>query len=84
MPSQPHSKVQGKASKLTHAHPILREMTNKRVIAGIRQADLADKVGVSTQTLTLWERGRSQPTLFLLAAAIEALGGKLKVEWNQV
>ena len=82
MPSQPHSKIFGKASKLAHAHPIVREMTQRRVEMSLSQDVLAGQAGISTQTLMLWERGRAQPGLFLLSTAIEALGGKLKVDWN--
>lgn len=54
-------------------------MRKARVAAGLEQADLAKRVGVSRPTVSQWERGRSEPRATQLLAWADATGHH--IEW---
>lgn len=43
----------------------------------LRQCDLADRIGVTRETVAMWESGKRQPTLSMLHRYVHALGGEL-------
>lgn len=45
---------------------ILNNLKLARMKAGLRQIDLAEKLGVSESLVTKWETGRSRPTRAIL------------------
>lgn len=56
--------------------PAIREA---RLRAGLRQADLAQAVGVTKQVVSLWETGKSAPSLSNWARIASALSTAFRV-----
>lgn len=55
-------------------------MANKRIClivsrikAGLSQKELADKIGVTQQSVTKWEKGLTQPSSFRIMNELEAV-----------
>ena len=48
-----------------------------RIERGLTQQELADKIGISTNTISLWECDRTEPRLFLAVCLADALGVSL-------
>ena len=58
----------------------MNQFKRARLIAGLTQGELANKLGVSTVTVSKWEQGLSIPTVKRLKDVADALGttvGKL-------
>ena len=53
------------------------ELRNARILVGLRQEDVAAKLGVSTQTVRNWESGRVEPSEENKRRLGELLGGQL-------
>ena len=51
----------------------------KHVCGGITQKDLADDVGVSKVTLSLWLQGKRKPTLENMAKLIKAIEKRMRL-----
>jgi DNA-binding XRE family transcriptional regulator len=69
------------ASVWTRSFPIAKEPTTlgqhlkkKRFLAGIRQSEAAQKLGVSNRTLSLWETDRVYPTWAFQSRLVAYLG----------
>ena len=54
-----------------------RSMYDMRIRYGMSQAELAAAAGISTPTISLWERGKSDPSMFALQSVCDALGATL-------
>jgi AbrB family looped-hinge helix DNA binding protein len=52
-------------------------MLQLRKMAGLTQEELAEKIGVSRQALSKWEKGESVPDLENAASIAQALGASL-------
>ena len=52
-------------------------MLQLRKMAGLTQEELAEKIGVSRQSLSKWEKGESIPDLENAASIAQALGASL-------
>src|SRR5574344_1286772 len=52
-------------------------MYNLRIRYGMSQAELAAAARISTPTISLWERGKSDPSMFALQSVCDALGATL-------
>lgn len=44
--------------------------------------EIARRAGVHPITLSQWRRGKRSPTLQNIEAVVEALGGRLTIEWE--
>ena len=62
-----------------HAHPIVRELCAAALSQNIRLEDLAKRSGIGRAALRNWRHGRTQPTVAMLDAALQALGLRLAV-----
>lgn len=51
---------------------------------GLTQTDLGQKVGVTRQTIAVWEKGERMPSVGQLAAVAQALGVPLEVFFQEV
>lgn len=49
----------------------------RRKVLGLRQSDLADVLGYTTQAICSFEMGKSQPSVLLLPSLANALGESL-------
>lgn len=49
-----------------------------RKAAGMNQAELADRIGVSTSAIGMYEQGRREPSCALLVSLARALGTSLQ------
>ena len=54
-----------------------RPMYDMRIRHRMNQAELAAAAGISPPTISLWERGKSDPSMFALQCACDALGATL-------
>ena len=52
-------------------------MYNMRIRYGMSQAEIAAAAGISTPTISLWERGKSDPSMFALQSVCDARGATL-------
>jgi transcriptional regulator with XRE-family HTH domain len=57
---------------------VLRRLVEQRKRAGLRQVDVAERMGVSKARVSHIERG-SVATMELLARYLEAIGGRLEI-----
>ena len=48
-----------------------------RIVAGLNQCDVADKLGVAQGTLSKWERGVTSPSICVAAKMAEMYGVSL-------
>ena len=55
-------------------HDIARNLKRLRRQKGLTQEELADKLHVTRQAVSNWERNRNLPELEVLLAAAEAMG----------
>lgn len=51
-----------------------QKIRNRRFRCGLTQAQLADKCGVTTKSIYLWEKGKSNPSSRLIARVAAVLG----------
>lgn len=49
-------------------------LASERVKAGLTQTELAEKLGVSGQSVSLWEQGRAKPSIERLVQCSELFG----------
>ena len=49
-------------------------MRDMRIRHGMSQTELAADAGISTPTISFWERGKSDPSMFALQCVCDALG----------
>lgn len=56
------------------ASPIVRALFEEMWRQGLKQADVAEKIGVSHNVLTLWKKGKTGPSLFSIEAMAQVLG----------
>lgn len=56
------------------ASPIVRALFEEMWRQGLRQADVAEKIGVSHNVLTLWKKGKNTPALYSIEAMAQVLG----------
>ena len=54
-----------------------RPMYDMRIRHRMSLAELAAAAGISTPTISLWERGKSDPSMFALQCVCDALGATL-------
>jgi len=59
---------------------LISTLSGVRRLKGIGQKELAEKMGITTITLSKWEKGRTSPTLSQFTKWCEMLGYKLKLE----
>ena len=57
-------------------HDIARNLKRLRRQKGLTQEELADKLHVTRQAVSNWERNQNLPELEVLLAAAEAMGGE--------
>lgn len=63
--------------------PLLLDLL-ARVEAGSESDQaICDRAGVANTLLSCWRRGRNAPTLGAFEAMVQALGGKINVEWEE-
>lgn len=62
-----------------HADPLVVELFNLMAERGMTIADLAQRSGVSAQTLGHWKYARSAPSVAPFRAAAKALGFRLEI-----
>ena len=55
------------------------QVARLRILRGLTQAELAQRVGTQQPSIARLESGRGEPSLPLLRRVVEALGGKLTV-----
>lgn len=67
-------------SELSSAGALLR---SARVRAGLSQAELAARAGVTQSVISVYESGRRQPALSTLAVLVEAAGSRLDIQVRQ-
>lgn len=48
-------------------------LKNERILCGLTQTQLADRLGIKQQQLSEWERNKVEPTLYNIIAIIRAL-----------
>ena len=53
---------------------LARQIRTARRQAGLRQADLADELGIRQSSVAQWERGATTPTLGMFRRMISVLG----------
>ena len=54
-----------------------------RVNKGLRQVDVAEKLGVNRETVWRWENGKSMPTVDKIEPLCSLLGATYDdIEWN--
>lgn len=58
---------------MTDPAPIAKKIFDLRRLKGLNQAELADKVGISRAAISLYEKGKSNPTHKILTRLAEAL-----------
>src|SRR5450432_1911552 len=63
-------------SEMPSAGALLR---TARARAGLSQAELAARAGVTQSVISVYESGRRQPALSTLAALVEATGSRLEI-----
>ena len=61
-------------------HPLVSEFLSILNQKGVCVTKLADEAGLSRGTFYSWRR-KSNPSVAILSAALNALGGKLVIEW---
>ena len=61
--------------------PLVREMRARRRGIKVTQEALGKRAGVGHVSIQNWERGANEPTLSNFEAVVEALGGRVKIEW---
>lgn len=59
-------------------HDILSHVRQHRLMSGLTQEDLADRVGVTRQTILSIEKGRYTPSVALALALAEVLGASVE------
>ena len=59
--------------KLNGGEKVLNGIKFARLVAGCRQDELAEKIGVTTSAISQWETGRTQPSAKNLKQLAEAL-----------
>lgn len=52
----------------------MKKLRARRLLAGLSQAELAEVLGVSRTTVTMWETTKSRPNVDMLPAIAKALG----------
>lgn len=60
--------------------PIVDQLWEARIVAGLTQMELADKAGVSQPSISRIESGKIQPTLKLVRQLAEALGLDIQLQ----
>ena len=61
------------------ADDLIRLLTEERVRQGLSQREVTRRMGTSSASLSIWERGISSPTLSRLHAWAAALGLRLRL-----
>ncbi len=51
-----------------------QKIKDSRIISGLSQRELADRVGVLQQTISNWETGKTSPTVKKLTLLIKVFG----------
>ena len=64
-----------------NCNPLVRELFVHQYTAGMTNEELAERSGVARSAFNHW-LARSSPTLTNFEAAIGALGGRLRIEWE--
>lgn len=52
----------------------MEKLRARRLLAGLSQAELAEVLGVSRTTVTMWETTKSRPNVDMLPAIAKTLG----------
>lgn len=63
-------------------HPVIFELRKRRFDIGLSALGLADKMGYAHGAIRRWERGEGFPTYRALMDWTEALGGKVRIDWE--
>lgn len=50
-----------------------------RIGRGMTAIDLAENVGIHPNTILLWERGKSQPSIYAYEKCLNACGFKIEI-----
>ena len=66
-----------RGARVAEAHPLARQLRNKRQAAGMTQTDVARLVGVTTGSISGYENGQRDPSLAVLTRWAEVLGMKI-------
>lgn len=61
-------------------HPLLEILIKERIRQKISRIDVAEQLQVSLQTLSSWEQGVRDPSIFMLQCYADRVGYKLKLE----
>jgi hypothetical protein len=69
-------------AKRRPTQPLVVELleTIQHAPQSVRQLDAVS--GVSRNTIYRWKMGQSAPSLFVFETVVNALGGRLKIEWD--
>lgn len=66
------------------ASPIVRELFEEMWRQGLKQHEIARRIGVSHNVLTLWKKGRTGPSMFSAQAMADVLGYELVLQKRDV
>jgi len=58
----------------SYAVPCHRAMAKLRRTAGLTQSEVAERLGVSSRTISAWERGETSPRVVQVLGYLEAVG----------
>lgn len=62
-------------------NPLVREVFEKMAEQKARYRQVAKKAGTTDAGIHNWRRGRHEPQLGTFMAVVQALGGKVRIEW---
>jgi len=72
--SQRHNGIESAAAEQRQRSTVGRNIHDSRVQAGLTQEQLADRLGVTQEVVSRWERGRRMPRAEALEAISELFG----------
>ncbi len=64
---------------LDEEYAVVRQIINARIVAGLTQKELAEKIGTRQSNVSRIENGNSNPSIATLKRIAEATGTKLQV-----